>query len=290
MPVLTDFIVDRVYPIAPREGTETVARVAGQSCGTRRTLPGGGCAVALGFRPRDDQSASLGYEMRCWFETLSKLGAYAPTGRFAGINDNPEYLSRTTDYLVCRFPNGTVAVAPHLQRLEESWPGGFARDAKQDEEIVKKLNLPSDAISLADFKVDGHSVTYTGNHAVAFRAGEGAALVGFCGVSCNQITVDGRTTTFADKPMPLVAWAPVDQARRVEGGAIMQIVVHGEGEVRIPAVGVSGQVELVQEGATPGSRGPAVTHRFEKGVLTFTAGAAANRIYVVPARANSSER
>ena len=284
MTLLTSFVVDRVYPVTPRPGTEVLARITGDPCGTRRTSARGGSATVLGFRPRDDQSATLGYETRYWFESLHALGAYPATGRFAGVNDNTEYLSRTTDYLACRFPNGTVAVAPHLHDLKECWPGGFARDAAQDDELVRKLTLPSEAIALKDFLVNGYRVSFEGKHTVAFRASEQGALTAFAGVSCNQITVNGRTTQFADKPLSLIAWAPVEPARRVERGAVVQVMVHGAGEVHIPLVGVSGEVALVQQGPTLGSRGPAVAHRFEDSVLTFTAGPAANRVYVVPKR------
>ncbi|MDQ1257591.1 MAG: hypothetical protein QG656_2197, partial [Candidatus Hydrogenedentes bacterium] len=136
MTILTDFLVDRVYPVTPREGVTVAARMKKHVVGAHRTLDGGGSVTYLGFRPRDDQSASLGYETRCWFDVLTTIGAYAPTGAFPGVNDNTEYLSRTTDYLCCRFPNGTVAIAPHLQRLEECWPGGFARNAEEDKAIV----------------------------------------------------------------------------------------------------------------------------------------------------------
>src|SRR5205085_8211587 len=106
--ILTGFLVDRIYPVAPAEGTGVVARIRGDVVGTLRRFEGGGSASFLGYRPRDDQACSLGYEMRNWFEVLSALGAYAPTGRFEGCNDNTEHLSRTSGYLICRFPNGAV--------------------------------------------------------------------------------------------------------------------------------------------------------------------------------------
>ena len=105
--------------------------------GTLRRFEGGGSATFLGYRPRDDQARSLGYEMRNWFEVLSALGAYPPTGRFEGCNDNTEYLSRTSRYLICRFPNGAVTIAPHLREVEENWPGGFARDVEHDRGVLQ---------------------------------------------------------------------------------------------------------------------------------------------------------
>ena len=125
--ILTDFLVDRIYPVRPRPGTSVVARVQERIVGTQR-----GNATFLGFRPRDDQSRSLGYDVRTWFEILDALGAYAPTGKFAGFNDNTDHLSRTGAYLTCRFPNGAVALAPHLRETEEGGAGGFARDPEED--------------------------------------------------------------------------------------------------------------------------------------------------------------
>jgi hypothetical protein len=298
MTILTDFLVDRTYQITPRRGTDPAARVGNRIVGTWRALSGGGTAVVLGFRPRDDQSASLGYEARWWFDILSKLGAYPPpclkNGHLAevdlrssrppkaeDVNDNTEYLSRTTDYLVCRFPNGAIGLAPHLRNLEECWPGGFARDAEKDKAIVAKLTLPSEQISLKDFKVNGHTVSYEGQRAVTFRADGNGTPIGFCGTNTNQITIDGRTTVFAHKPVSLISYAPLDPARRVENGAVMQLMVHGAGEVRIPAAGLPASVELVVQGPTPGSRGAVLPCRVENGTLIFTAGPG-TWLYVVP--------
>ena len=85
-------------------------------------------ATFLGYRPGDDQSQSLGYETRNWFEVLDDLGAYPPTGKFPGVNDKTEQMSRTTPVLACRFPNGSVAIAPHFKDVEENWSGGFAEN------------------------------------------------------------------------------------------------------------------------------------------------------------------
>ena len=271
MPILTDFIVDHVFFIAPRAGSQTIARAAGGDVGTHRSLPGGGSVTVLAFRPRDDQSGTFG-PSRWWFEILDRLGAYPPSGRIAGVNDNPDRLSRTGSYYCCRFPNGTIAVAPHLYELVESWPGGFARDAKEDAEVVKRLKLPSEQISLKDFALAGHRVTYEGTHALAVRPGPGGKLLAFCGQSTNQITIDGKTTLFADKPMGQVAWAPVEEDAQVPGGAIMRLMIHGNGVVHIPAGSLPANVELVAQGTIAGSRGATIPCTLENGTLTFTAG------------------
>jgi hypothetical protein len=83
--------------------------------------------------------------------------------------------------------------------------------------------------------------------------------------------------------MALVAWAPVDTSRRVDHGAIMQIFVQGSGDVHIPVGNLAGPMDLIQEGATPGSRGNVIPSRWENGVLTFAATSLQGRcLYLVP--------
>ncbi len=268
MPILTDFIVDRIYPVIPQDGVETVARAHVHTIGTHRKA-GKGTATFLGFRPRDDQSGSLGYEARWWFEILDALGAYPPTGAFPGVNDNPDYLSRTTEYMVCRFPNGAVAVAPHLRDLEECWPGGFARKAEEDAALVATLDLPTDRITLRDFKAAGHALTFEGHHALAFRADKDGQLLAFAGRGAQSIEVNGRRTVYADSPMDLVAWAPVEGERRKECGALLEMFFLGEGEVRIPIGSLPQDLEVVMQGAKHGSRGEVIPSRIEEGALIF---------------------
>jgi hypothetical protein len=284
MTVLTDFVVDRLHPLVAAEGTEVVARSRNHVVGTRKAFPGGGSFTALAFRPRDDQAASLGYETRQWFEILNSLGAYAPTGVFGAQNDNTEYLSRTTDYLACRFPNGAVSIAPHLRSVEESWPGGFARKPDQDAGIMAGIILPNDRTALEGFKVNGHEVTYNGRLTATFRVDDQKRLIAFCGSDAQKISVDGIVTEFADKPMPLVAWAPVLTSRTVDKGAVIELFYSGEAMLRIPAPGLSGPVDVVAEGSKPGSRGEALESSLQDGLLQVRAASQfANRwIYVVP--------
>lgn len=272
MPVLTHFLVDRVYPAAPAEGVEAVAHVGSYCAGTLRRLPSGGMLGFLGFRPRDDQAASLGYETRTWFEILDRLGAYPPTGAFPEINDSPDHLSRTGPYLVCRFPNGAVGVAPHLTSVLEEWPGGFARNAEQDAEIMKRVVMPPDRVHLEDFPVNGKKVSYEGRMAVLWRAGEDGVPEAFAGMDCREITLNGVKTAFADTPMPLVAWAPVPESRRVQGGARLLVFFHGAGQLRIPvspALGLAG--EAFSQGGVPGSKGVPVSVTLEAGNLQIMA-------------------
>ncbi len=283
MTVLTDLLVDRVYPVSPGMDAETVARVGNHVVGTHRKL-GAGSVTVLGFRPRDDQSKSLGYETRHWFEILNTLGAYPATGIFPDVNDNTEYLSRTSDVMCCRFPNGAVVVAPHLRDLEEAWPGGFARKAEEDAKLLENLTLPDGRIRLEGFKVNGKELSYDGSHALTFRVNDANELIAFAGCDAQSITINGKTTRFADRPMSLVAWAPVREDRRIPGGAVLQLFYQGEGELRVPMPGVQEQVETCAQGPAPGSRGAALTVRVENGLLIVNAEAkfANHWIYVIP--------
>jgi hypothetical protein len=264
--ILTDFLVDRIYPVRPRPGTSVVARIQERIVGTQRDN-----ALFLGFRPRDDQSRSLGYDVRTWFGILDALGAYAPTGKFAGINDNTDHLSRTGRYLACRFPNGAVALAPHLRETEEGGAGGFSRNSEEDRRYAERNPPPSDSILLQEFRANGHTVTFTGEHAVAFRVDGEGNLIAFAGRKCHEITVDGRKTVFADADVDEIGWAPVAIARRVADGAVIQIQVSGTGKVRVPAAGLPASLTLYAEGPKPGSRGERIACTREGDALIFQA-------------------
>ncbi len=123
----------------------------------------------FGFRPRDDQSASLGYETGTLFGVLSTAGAYPATGKIKNVNDNTEYLSRTTDYLTTRFINGATIIARHYRTHRENWLDGFSRNDSLDAIALKENPLPSDEIRLNDFKANGHSITFSGRLITAFN-------------------------------------------------------------------------------------------------------------------------
>ncbi len=266
--ILTDFLVDHVYPVVPRKGSSPVAVSQAGVIGTEFRRENGGHAVVLGFRPRDDQSESLGYETRTWFEALRALGAYPGTAGPDGVNDNTETLSRTTPYLFCRFPNGAVSVCPHFRTVAEAWEGGFARNADRDAEVMKGIAMPSEAIELTEQRVNGHVVSFRGTWAMTFRVQE-KALIAFAGSNCDRITVDGVETVFADRPIGQLAWAPVAQARRVPDGAVMQMMVYGVGKLSIPIAAGLRPKRVFAEGPTPGSKGVEVPCRIEDGRLKF---------------------
>jgi hypothetical protein len=269
--ILTDFLVDRIYPVEPDAEAEIVAKAGRKIVGVHRRLPKGGGATFLGFRPRDDQAASLGEEVRTWFEILLALGAYPKIGSSAARNDNPDVISRTTPYVACRFPNGTTTVATHYRSIEESWPGGFHRDAKQDQEIMTRNPLPSPKLELRDFCVNGHCLKFEGTLALAFRLDSRGMLAAFAGQQCQAITIDGREFVFASSPMGLVAWAPVLPERRVDGGAVMELWAHGEAELEIPLPMGVAKGELYFQGSTPGAFGARVENDCADGRLRFRA-------------------
>ncbi|MCC6795684.1 MAG: hypothetical protein IT366_11255 [Candidatus Hydrogenedentes bacterium] len=282
--ILTDFLVDRVYPVTPGEGVATVARVGGEVVGTQRITANNGSVTFLGFRPRDDQAASLGYEMRTWFSVLNALGSYSPSGKFADVNDNTEFVSRNSPYLACRFPNGATAIAPHLKGTLEDWPGGFARKDEEDRAYLERVPPPSDKIELNDFRLNGHSLNYTGVGALAFRIDNEKRLIAFSGNQCEQISIDGTVIKFASQPVGSICWAPVAAERRIEKGALLVALVAGIADVRIPAPELSGKVRLYTQGATPGSLGAEVPCGIENGVLVFsvTPDVAHRWLYAVP--------
>lgn len=275
--ILTDLLPDHIYPVKPRTGTETAARAKSHIVGTHRKLAGGGTATYLGYRPRDDQSRSLGYETRNWFEALDALGAY-------GGADNTEKISRTKEVLATRFPNGALALAPHLRWMEESWPGGFSRDAEADRKVLESNPPPPDTLRVENLRIEGRTVSYEGKGAVAFRADARGGLLAFAGFGTNGITIDGRRTVFAEKPLEQIGWAPVAEDRRVPGGATAQILVRGSGPVRLPAAAVPQGSQLAAEGAKPGSRGAAVAARWANGeaVIEITPEVSGRLIFVMP--------
>ncbi|MBI1785912.1 hypothetical protein HYR69_12275, partial [Candidatus Sumerlaeota bacterium] len=268
--VLTDLVPDRLYPLTPAEGTQVVARAVTHVVGTLRRTPSGGALVRLGFRPRDDQARSLGYETRTWFETLNAIGAYPASGKFDS-NDNSQVLSRTTNYLVCGFPNGAVAIAPHFREIVDGWSGGFGRDAEKDKAYMDAHPIPPDTIHLEDFNVAGHRVTYNGSGFVVFRLSAEGRLEAFAGSGCQGVTIDGAAYDLAGEGIGALAFAPVPSPRRKDGGAVMTVIIHGTGEVRIPCAGLNAGARVIVEGPTPGSGGAMFPATVEGGILRFTA-------------------
>ena len=205
--ILTDFLVDKIYPVKP-VGSETVACVESNVVGTHKKV-GKGDAYFFGFRPRDDQSASLGYETRTLFEILNAVGAYPSTGKFAE-NDNPVVVSRTTDFFATKFPSGATAIVKHYRTHRENWDGGFSRDKARDDAALAVNPMPSDKLDIKGLKVNGHEITYSGKMNMAFNADpETGRLTAFNGRESKEIVVDGTLYSLADKPVNM-AFGPSD--------------------------------------------------------------------------------
>lgn len=265
----THFTVDRVYPVQPLENAEVAAQCLEYNVGVYRKNKQGGQTLFLGFRPRDDQSESTGEDLRGWFEILSALGAYSPSGVFPGIQDNPEVLSRTGDFLVCSFPNGALSFCPHLKTVKEDWPGNWDRGEADDPAYFADHPLPDRTLRLDGVKVNGHSVDYEGLLTMSFRVDEGGKLVAFSGRQCRGITVDGRRWDFGPNPHARLAWAPVAEERRVPGGAVMHILVSGPEPVTMAAEIFPEKFRLYKQGRAFGSRGEEVSWKREGQTVGF---------------------
>ena len=284
--ILTDFVVDRVFPVEPATGGKRVATVAtgrpeGAWCvGTRKTFAGGGQAIYLGFRPRDDQAASTGVETRTWFEVLRALGAYPASGKDAH-NDNPSVLSRTGDLLACAFANGALAVCPHFKDYPENWPGGFFRDEADDERIMAENPPPDDHFELRDWRVAGQSVTYTGRHAVAWRRDAQGNLIAFAGHDCTGIEIDGRRYQWSDAPVN-IGWHPIAPDQRTEHyRPLYRVWCETPGQVRVPVELPQAPLQVWLGAHMPGGRSRRASHgragygerqvpfRVEGGALVF---------------------
>ncbi len=189
-----------------------MATCNGEVIGTVKNYPGNGKACFIGCRLRDDQSRSLGYETRNMFEVLNSLGAYPATGTYKNVNDNPAYLSRTTDYFVSAFPNGTTMVVNHYRTHVETWDGNFSRDDARDAEILKNNPLPSDTIMLKNAKINGHEITYKGRLSMGFNIKD-KTLCAFYGQQCNEIIADGKRYRFAADKLDNITFGQVNGSK-----------------------------------------------------------------------------
>ena len=253
--ILTDFLVDRIYPVTKDAAeVETLAKVENMIVGTKYKK-GKGCAYYCGFRPRDDQSASLGYETRTLFEILHATNAYPSSGKFA-VNDNPAYVSRTTDWLATKFPNGTTAIVKHYRTHRENWGGGFARNAESDAKALSVNPLPSDKLDIKSLKINGHEITYTGKMNMAFRTDENGNLIAFHGRECKGITIDGKQYNFSAIPVD-ITYSPVDNTMKT-----YQLQVSGKTKISLPLSKTAKNVSLKHRNKT-------IAHTISKGKMMF---------------------
>jgi len=207
MEIRTDFLPDFVYPITP-DCADVVARIDGIPVGTI-VSHGVGRAVYLGFRPRDDQSKSLGTDVSTMFDILTALDAYSPDSLEA--RSRPE----SARYIMNRFPNGAVCVANHYRTFEERWYGSFFRDEARDEELLRGRALPPVEILLENEEILGRRVRYSGTDALTYREDCGK-LMAFAGDETDGIEIDGVKHALFDKKAS-IAFVHMEKRHLAEG-------------------------------------------------------------------------
>jgi hypothetical protein len=241
--ILTDMMPDRVYPVET-EGSDvqTVATMDKKIVGTIRKI-GKGQACFFGFRPRDDQSRSLGYETRTLFEILNALGSYPSSGQYAS-NDNPTVVSRTTDFFAASFPNGATAIVKHYRTHREMGTGGFSRNAEEDRKMLEMNPMPSDALEISNLCVNGHTITYSGKRTMAFNTDKAGRLTAFNGRNCKGVTVDGIEYSLANAPVNLTFGPAADNPD------VIRILIEGTADVCIPMPLSARKVTVKADGKT----------------------------------------
>lgn len=193
MPILTDFLVDMVYPCTPAEGAEAVAAINGKTAAVCKEYPNGGLALYAGCRLRDDQSCSLGEDIDTLFKVLCAMEAYRP--------NSLEVKSRTTGapYLMNTFADGSFACASHFREIYESWEGKFFREPEYDDMILAGRAPIDNTITLNETLL-GHAIEYSGNAFMAYRLNKNGTPEAFFGSNTDGITVDGVKYTYTDQP------------------------------------------------------------------------------------------
>ena len=210
MQVLTDMLPDRVYPCVPGEKATVVAVARDKVLGAAREHAGGGLALYLGFRPRDDQSCSTGQDIDTLFSVLKSVGAYDPDG--LEVRSRPA----GSRYNMNRFPNGAVSIANHYRTFYEKWSGRFFRDEKEDAAALEGRELPPVEINLREMLILGHTITYTGMDVLTYNLGPAGRLLGFAGSNTKGITVDGKKYEFVQEPADLV-WTVIPEEQLAAG-------------------------------------------------------------------------
>ncbi len=209
MTIRTGLLPDYVYPLEA-DDAEVVATIDGVPVGAyvRRGL---GEICCLGFRPRDDQSRSIGHEdVSTLFDILMAMNAYR-TGSL-------EAKSRPADsrYIANVFENGAISIANHYRTFEEDWYGTFFRDEEEDKRLLEGRELPPFALELKEESFLGHTVSYDGEGCVTFRVNDKGMLNGFAGSGASCITIDGKKHTFYSEKAE-VMFAEMEACRTAEG-------------------------------------------------------------------------
>ena len=123
---------------------------------------------------------SLGYETRNWFEVLQRSAPIRRPADSPASTTTPNTCRAPPDFLACRFPNGTVAIARHFREVEEDWPAVLHARTKRTARIWHNIRCRTTQLHLEALKVNGHEVTYDGQQAVAFRVNSAGDLDRLC--------------------------------------------------------------------------------------------------------------
>ncbi|MHB1151691.1 MAG: hypothetical protein ACYCWE_08535 [Eubacteriales bacterium] len=195
MPVITDLLPDYIYPIEVSDG-EAAAYLGNKTVAAFKRYNNNGAALYCGFRPRDDQSVSLGYDIDTLFRLLERIGAY---------NENSlEVKSRPADakYVMNSFPNGAVAVANHYRTFDEAWDGQFFRNRELDIKFLEGRELPPLDITFDDEMLENHRITYAGENLLIYNYIAGG-LTAYRGQGTGVIKIDDIEFKFADRPVDI---------------------------------------------------------------------------------------
>jgi len=226
MPVLTDFIVDKVYPVKCTDSEPAAFIKRKKTVGTLK-YTGQGKACYMGCRLRDDQSKSTGEDISALFDVLYRLGAYKS-------ETDTDYLARKSGTYFSKFGNGARAASAHTRDIAENWDGGFFRDKDRDAEAMQGRALPSMALIFDNKKVENDTVTYTGENVLFWRLYDAAgALEAFTGYKTSGIEINGVVYKFCDREIDL-SFAPLHNERFPDGCGGGLWLYTTAGEITIP--------------------------------------------------------
>ena len=129
--------------------------------------------------------------------------------------------------------------------------------------------MPSSKIELDQFKVNGHTVSFSGDLLMAFRLDDDDDLLAFDGRNCKKVVIDGKRFEFASQNLDHIAWTPVVAGRQVSGGAFFQIYLEGEGEVSIPMKTDRKKLKMFSESPVQGIAGKEIPLKYQKGKINL---------------------
>ena len=177
------------------------------------------------------------------------LGAYPGSGPGARRRRQPE--RGLPDQPLGGLPTSQRhdALAAHYRAHDEVGRADSIATRAGNQEIRSRNPLPPAALALRDFQVNGHRVTFDGELTMAFRLDDRGSLVAFAGSNCRSMTIDGREFVVCQQARFLAAWAPVLPQRRVPGGAILEVWIHGEADITLPLPGAPDGGALYFQGA-----------------------------------------